>query len=163
MEEKMIEKSTNEQYIDNFMLSNSIINLYDYDKTRENVNCMIDNYLKLQYKYINIQTPKITTNYEVRYECYVPKKTDPVGRYIERKFDAYNEVEEFYGEMTDVFARMNKDEKVFFTENLLNKKSEEYVAEKLGISRKGLKPIKYSCVIKLAIAFGIEEYVDSYE
>lgn len=161
MIDKIVDKDMKEQYIDSFLLSNSIISIYDLIKTKMNVDDMVDNYLRLQYRYINIPMPRITTSYEIRYGSYVPTKSDPVGNYVARKFDTSDEVEEFYSEMVYVYDRMNQEEKLFFTEHLLNKKSEEYVAEKLGMSRKGLRPIKYSCIIKLAIAFGIEEYIET--
>lgn len=147
----------NIEFLNNCLLNARIISHYNMELTKENVNMMLDNYIKLQYKYLNIIPPRITTSYEIRYDSFISKKSDPVGYYNERKFDTEKEVEYFYGEIRDVLQRMTSEELLYYNENLLRKKSEESTAEKLCLSRKGLKPIKNSCILKLAIAFGIEE------
>jgi len=125
--------------------------------TKENVDMMLDNYVKLQYKFININPPRITAVYEARYESYVPRKSDPTGYYNQRKFDTDKEIKELYSEISDVLNKMTREELLYYNDNLLGKKSEDLTAEKLGLSRKGLKPIRNSCILKLAMAFGIEE------
>lgn len=154
----IFERKVNEEYIDNTLLSSNITSQYNYDGCRKNVEKLLDEYARLNFKYINIKPPKITSNYEFRYESYVPRKADPVGNSVELKFDTELEVKQFYSQISDLVDLMSNDEFKFFTEILLGHKSEDYICEKMGISRTGLVPIKTSCVVKMAMAFKIEVF-----
>ncbi|HPE14786.1 MAG TPA: hypothetical protein PLT65_02990 [Bacilli bacterium] len=136
------------KFMDNCLLNTRIISHYNMELTKDNVNMMLDNYIKLQYKYLNIIPPRITASYEIRYDNFTRKKSDPVGYYNERKFDTENEVEYFYGEIKDVLLKMTNEELLYYNENLLRKKSEELTAEKLCLSRKVLKPF-YKNILSL--------------
>ena len=50
------------------------------------------------------------------------------------------------------------DEKVYFVEALLKRRSEDFICEMINISKNTLAIIKKSCIIKLALAFGKEVY-----
>lgn len=145
-----------EEYFENCLLDKNIINEYDIELTKNEVIKLINKYQKLKYKYINLPAPKITTNYEIRYECFLPYQKNNSVNIIDLKLDTEIEIKKFYSLILDVINKMNKKERTFFYEKLMNKKSEDYVAELLNISRKGLQPIKNSCIIKFALAFNIE-------
>ena len=58
--------------------------------------------------------------------------------------------------MTKVIQRMSMYERIYYTELLINVKSERYTSDLIGVSRNGLKPIKNSCILKIALAFNKE-------
>lgn len=145
-----------ERNIINCLLNSKIINRYNMSATRNNVEDLLGKYVSLQYKYLNITPPRITTNYEIRCESYSPTITDKVSYYVEKKFETEQEVKEFYQEIKIVLDNLTKDERIVLTQNLINMVSESITADFIGISRTGLKPIKQSCILKLALAFNIE-------
>lgn len=145
-----------ECYLENCLLDKDLIDEYDIELTKNEVKKLINKYQKLKYKYINIPSPKITTNYEIKYECFTPCYKNNSYNVVDLKLDTEIEIKQFYSLILEAINQMNKKERIFFYEKLMNKKSEDYVAELLNISRKGLQPIKNSCIIKFALVFNIE-------
>lgn len=139
------------------LLDKNFLSKYNLEQTEENVLEIISNYLKAQYKYIDIIPPRMTSNYEVKYESFNKfNANDTVGKHIEEKIDAEIEIKKFYKVMTNVIKRMNTYERIYYAELLINGKSERYTSDLIGVSRNGLKPIKNSCILKIALAFNKE-------
>lgn len=139
------------------LLDKQFISKYNLEQTEENVLKIISSYLKAQYKYIDIIPPRMTSNYDVKYESFNKFNiSDKVGNHVEKKVDAELEIEKFYRVMTNVIKRMNTYERIYYTELLINGKSERYTSDLIGVSRNGLKPIKNSCILKIALAFNKE-------
>lgn len=139
------------------LLDKNFLSKYNLEQTEENVLEIISNYLKAQYKYIDIIPPRMTSNYEVKYESFNKfNANDTVGKHIEEKIDAEIEIKKFYKVMTNVIQRMNTYERIYYAELLINGKSERYTSDLIGVSRNGLKPIKNSCILKIALAFNKE-------
>lgn len=57
-------------FFENCLLDKNVINEYDIDLTKMEVIKLINQYQKLKYKYIHIPSPRMTTNYEIIYECF---------------------------------------------------------------------------------------------
>lgn len=71
------------------LLDKNFLSKYNLEQTEENVLEIISNYLKAQYKYIDIIPPRMTSNYEVKYESFNKfNANDTVGKHIEEKIDA---------------------------------------------------------------------------
>lgn len=139
------------------ILDKTFISKYNLEQTEENVLEIISNYLKAQYKYTDIIPPRMTSNYDVRYESLNKFNSgDSVSNYIEKKVDAEIEINRFYNIMTKVIQRMSMYERIYYTELLINGKSERYTSDLIGVSRNGLKPIKNSCILRIALAFNKE-------
>lgn len=49
-----VTENSNIKFMENSLLNTRIISHYNMEITKENVNMMLDNYMKLQYKYLNI-------------------------------------------------------------------------------------------------------------
>ena len=140
------------------LLSGIAINEYNYDECRDNVKKILAKYEVAQYKYRNIMPPKITADYEIRYSSYTPRKNDKVANFVLLKLETEEEIIEFYNILTNIFLTFTKDEKVYFVESLLKRRSEDFICEMINISKNTLAIIKKSCIIKLALAFGKEVY-----
>ena len=68
------------------ILDKKFISKYNLEQTEENVLEIISNYLKAQYKYTDIIPPRMTSNYDVRYESLNKfNSSDSISNYIEKK------------------------------------------------------------------------------
>ncbi len=147
-----------EEFMDNSLLDEEEIKEHSYEKCRLKVEEKVKKYLKATFKFMNLIPPRITVNYEMRYNSFTPNAIDKVGNYVERKVDAEREAREIYSTINQVWDRLSYNERVYFTEVLLYKHSENCAIEKMkDASRHLLKQIKESCVIKVAMAFGEDE------
>ena len=145
-----------ESVVEYGLLDKAFLAQYDLVQTEKNVNDIIMKFLKSQYKYLGIQPPRMTTNYEIVYAIVVNNCYDKVGKYVADKLDTKQDIINFYNVMAGAIERMNTYERVYYTEFLLNKKSERYTADRIGVSRNGMIPIRNSCILKIAMAFGKE-------
>lgn len=137
------------------LLDKRILAKYDLIKTEENILETMDRFLQLQYKNTKIEPPRLTPGYEVRYEQRtIGNYSDSTGNFVADKIDTENEIESFYNKLGEILLRMNKHERMYYAEHLINRNSERFTADIIGTSTTGLQPIKYSCLIKLAIGFG---------
>ena len=94
----------------------------------------------------------------MRYEAFKSANKDTTGDYVSKKVDAEVEALEIYNIINQLWERLSYNERVYFTEVLLYKKSENYAIEHMkDITRHLLKQIKESCIIKIAMAFGEDE------
>lgn len=154
MRESLIE---NEELMEYALLDKKFLSNFDLEKTEENVMQIMSDFFKAQYKFMRVQPPRMTSNYDVKFESHSSLRvSDCLGNYVETKLDSEQEIIRFYNIMADTIMRMNITEKVYYTELLLNGRSERYTAEKIGVSRNGMIPIKNSCIVKIALAFGKE-------
>lgn len=147
-----------DEFMDNSLLDEEEIKEHSYEKCRLKVEEKVKKYLRATFKFMNLIPPRITVNYEMRYNSFTPNTVDKVGKYVEKKIDAENEAKEIFNTINKVWDRLSYNERVYFTEVLLYKHSENYAIEKMkNASRHLLKQIKESCVIKVAMAFGEDE------
>lgn len=146
-----------EELIDYALLDKKFLSNFDLVKTEENVMQIMTDFFKAQYKFMKVSPPRMTSNYEVKFESFSTLNvSDCLGQYVETKLDSEQEIIKFYNVMTDTIKRLNIAEKVYYTEFLLNGRSERFTAERIGVSRNGIQPIKNSCIVKIALAFGKE-------
>ena len=147
-----------DNFFDNLLLSNEEIKAHDFEKCKKLVDKKVQKYLRSCFKFINLIPPKITANYEMRYEAFAPSTKDSTGNYVTKKVDAENEALEIYSIINQLWERLSYNERVYFTEVLLYKKSENYAIECMKDTTRHLfNQIKESCIIKIAMAFGEDE------
>lgn len=147
-----------EEFFDNSLLDEEEIKSHSYEKCRNLVEEKVKKYLRATFKFMNLIPPRITVNYEMRYNSFTSNSTDKVGSFVERKVDAEIEAKKIYNIINQVWDRLSYNERVYFTEVLLYKHSENYAIDQMkNASRHLLKQIKESCIIKVAMAFGTEE------
>lgn len=139
------------------ILEKKFLAQYDLEKTEENVLEIMSKFFKAQYKFTGIMPPRMTSNYELRYEGFSNfNYNDSLGNYVETKLDSKQDIINFYNIIAVAISRMNSFERVYYAEFLLNGKSERYTADVIGVSRTVLTQIKNSCILKIALAFGKE-------
>lgn len=79
IEPMVLEFKIDDRFIDHPLLSKKELLKYDIDYCYKKVEEEVDKFISAQINYPFINAPTITCNYEVRYECFVPKKIDKVG------------------------------------------------------------------------------------
>ena len=157
MEQKLItfKYKLEHDMIDNALLPVSETKQYDLDKCYLEVKSKIEEFILDQFNFPQIPKPQITTSYEIRYEYFVTNATDKVGNYIEKKVDKEREIVKLYQEISRSLTLLSRGEFTYFLECLYFNKKESVVIDKLETTRYYFNPIKYSCIVKLAKAWGV--------
>ena len=145
----------------NKLLSNKIIKSRDYVLCKKNVDEKMAVFEEYNYKYNEIKPPKITSNYEIKYEMFTNRITDKVGSFVAKRLDLLREVDKLYISLCEILKKCTKEELVYFNGVYVNHVAEDVICEKLNISTSSLKRIKKSCVIKIAMHFDIDVMVAS--
>ena len=149
---------TNEiEFLENSMLSKKDLEDYDLERTYYMIIKFLKNYKRLKCKSFNAPQIKVTTKYKY---IFVDEPNRSPNEYT--KFDEYLDNKTEYmilsEKITLVTELMTEEEVIYFT-NCLYKGNKEYQAyQEIGCSKKGLIPIKSSCIVKFACAFDIEVY-----
>ena len=139
---------------ENAILSKATRDLYDYNLTRYRVKKeVMSKYEQAKYQYRDIPQPQLTSNYEFHYEKRVIRKSDPTSISAEILIDTAEEVDDFYNKLTELTKEFTKEESLYYTNSLLRGKSEEEIQVILHLSKNGVKPIKESCIYKIALTF----------
>lgn len=141
------------------LLSLKIVRLYDYAKTKKNVDKMMVEYEIDTYKYNEIKPPSVTPNYDIRYEQFNFSSNDVVGNYVANKLDKLKEINDFYSKLSIVLKRLTKEERIYFCDSYLFKRSESIICDKLLIGSSTLARIKTSCILKIALFFDKAELI----
>ena len=88
------------------LLSIKLVESRNYIETKKNVDeKILYRYEEYKYKCHEIIPPKISQNFEVRYESFTMNFSDKVGNYVQKKLDLMKEADDFYSELF-YYARM---------------------------------------------------------
>ncbi len=144
------------------LLRRDTIKQYDIKKCKENIEKIISEYIKVKYEYSNIlllgkdyYDSSTTSNYELKPEERTIKYSDRIGNQVSFKIDNENEARELGISIANLYTKFTKEEKDFFNIVLLAGKAQSIVEDLYQISKIGLEPIKYSCIIKTAMHFNV--------
>lgn len=138
----------------NSLLSKKIVDKYDYGKCKEKVLEILRELEEARYRYGNMVFPSISSNLEIKFNSNITF-SDKTSKYVETKLDTLNYINDVNRRLDEVVSTFTKEEKQYFVQYLLYKKSEDYICEEIiFINKNSLIPIKESCVIKLALSFG---------
>lgn len=159
IEPVIIEFKIDDVYIDNPLLSKNDLLKYDTEYCFEKVTSEIDRFIKTQLNFPNIKKPTITSNYEVRYECFVPRKVDKICDYVVKKITQEEQIRELYSDITSSLKMLSKLEFQYFLTCLYYKDSQAEYMRQTGATRTQFYQIKDSCVVKMASAMG---YIDQF-
>lgn len=149
--------SSNEEFLENEILSKNDLQDYDLERTFYKVCKFIRYYKKLKCKSFNEPQIKITTRYKF---IFVDESFPNNNQYtkLDKFIDDKTEYYKFSQQITKITELMTEEEKVYFAISLYNGKAESSSYKEIGCSNKGLIPIKNSCIVKIACAFDIEVY-----
>ena len=147
--------------MNNTLLGKGELSLYDYVKLR---NIILDIF-KL-FKYLKrtddkISLPKITADYRVRYEQFVPVKSSVVencvlrNMMLETKLD--NRRKQLLSKITIALRKLNSLEMQVFDLSFYKCKSEDEIMEIINYGKDKTREIKKSACIKFLSALGLDD------
>ena len=141
---------------ENVLLGENIIERYDYEQTKNNLLDLIDYYFVYELEFHYISPPMITPSYEIRYDSNKEFTRDSkVEKYVISKITIEEDIIAFYNDLYTIYKRLNIDELKYFKQCYLKKKPEYIVMYEMNLNRRSFDKIKKSCVIKIALYFGI--------
>lgn len=141
----------------NPLLKNIFLLEFNYEESKKGVDELMRNIEEWKYSYINLIPPKITSNYEIRYEKLNFTPTDKVGDFVEKKVDMEIMIDKIYQSLKKILENLNNQELDFFDMFYYNRMSEAIIGERLRVGHTQLLHIKQSCIIKIAL--GLEKAV----
>lgn len=136
---------------ENPLLKNSYIELFNFAETKKNIDIFMDQIEEWKYMCINILPPKITQNYDIKYEKFISNVSDKVGNYVQQKLDLEQKVIETYDKLAQILSRLNYSELDYFNMSYYHRLSDEIIANRLNVGESYIAHIKRSCIIKIAL------------
>lgn len=138
------------------ILSKSIVKKYNYSKTKSNIDDIMLKIEEYSYRIHNIQPPRITPSYEIRYDSN--KNISPnskIENYVTKLLDIESEAEELYSTLNRALNKLCKNELCFFKGIYYEHTSQEEICNRLYLTMDQLKTIKISCILKLGMEFDV--------
>lgn len=128
--------------------------LSEYDK--KGVEKKFISFMKMieneQFRYLELDLPKITSNYELRLEQYNFKKTDKTANTALNRIECEEDLLNAYNKLKLIFDKsFSYAEKVIFIDYFVIKREREIICSKLGIGHSLFDRIKLSMQIKTAL------------
>lgn len=145
----------------NTLLGKDELSLYDYVKLR---NIILDIF-KL-FKYLKrtddkISLPKITCDYRVRYEQFVPVKTSVVENCVLRNLMLETKLEnrrkQLLSKITTALRKLNDLEMQVFDLTFYKCKSEDEITDTISYGKDKTREIRKSACIKFLPALGLDD------
>lgn len=145
----------------NTLLGKDELSLYDYVKLR---NIILDIF-KL-FKYLKrtddkISLPKITCDYRVRYEQFVPVKTSVVENCVLRNLMLETKLEnrrkQLLSKITIALRKLNDLEMQVFNLTFYKCKSEDEITDTISYGKDKTREIRKSACIKFLSALGLDD------
>lgn len=146
--------------MNNTLLGKDELSLYDYVKLK---NIILDIF-KL-FKYLKrtddkIAVPKITCDYRVRYEQFVPVKSSVVENCVLRNMMLESSLENkrklLLSKITIALRKLNNLELQVFNLTFYKCKSEDEIIEKIHYGKDKVREIKKSACIKFLSSLGLD-------
>ena len=136
-------------------LSDEIINKYDYQRTKKNVDSFMAPLCEKIFVYRNLTPPSITNH--IKDVCVQESYSTTSGteKYVIKKLDTEAEVEEYFKAIQEVIDMLNEPEKICFKAEYLSEITLEKLLEKTTYSEPTIKRIRKSAVIKFALALDL--------
>lgn len=152
-----LNSSTKEANTLYYSISKSVVDKYEFIKTKENVEQLINEYKTAKFEYLasNNALEKLSILYQPKYEQHINNANDKLGRNVAKKLDSKNTIESFDAILNPLTKLFSNEEKKYYDLCLINNNSEQFTSDLLGISRTGLQTIKRSCILKIALAFHV--------
>ena len=143
------------------LLRKKLINQYDWKKCKEKLEELLDEYVRVKYTYKNLCTlgdDFYTKGMGYKFSDTPSSKigyNDRIGNNIAFKIDSENEAERMQQDIDSLLIKLTDQEKDYFKIVLLQKRAQRIVEDKYRITKTALEPIKYGCIIKSCLHFGI--------
>ena len=132
------------------LLSKKLCDNFDLKETKNKIDELFDNFKEIKYLYnIPFEKIKVTPSYELKENAFTNNSNNSFENAVLKHLDKQLWVQKFYEKLVVVSTKITIEEAVYLVNTFFSKKSEEVIAEKLGISLRTLYNVKKSCVIKV--------------
>lgn len=139
------------------LLDKALRKKYDIKKLKKKIEEKFLDYQENIYcvKY-SIPLKKATT---IDYKDYTKSNelVDSILLMVDSNLQSENFLINFYRDIIRVSMKLTKKEAIYFVDTFFRNKSEDFIAEKLLMSRSSLYSVKESCIIKVASELKILE------
>ena len=142
----------------NELLSEKIYNSYDTSYIRNNLLELFNRFKSARYLY---EFPldssvKLTSNYNLNEACHQSNNASQVEQIIEKHIDKQLLTTNIYFSIIKVSYKLSNEEVIYLINTFFTHKSEEDIANIIGISKTYLQKIKKSCLVKMWV--DLEKY-----
>ncbi len=137
------------------LLDKDIYDKYDVIQMKEDIASKFNRFKSAKFS-CNLPPEyniKITPSYQIREGTSSNKISDPVGELVRDFVDNQIWFVKFYNSVTNLASKITTQEAVYLVDTFFSNKSEEFISEKLGISKNTLQKIKKSCLMKTWLEF----------
>ncbi len=140
-----------------FSLDKAIWERFNMIETKSNVIQFMRKYKEARIRSTKLITMiKISSNYDLSGSFSPTMNNKGFSESSDKKIDAERFVNNTLPVINELRKTFTPEENQYYEFCLSANNSEEYFKNSLGISNNGLLPIKNSCLLKIAFAFGLE-------
>ena len=140
----------------NGILSESIINQFDYNQIKKNIVEFISGIDLLTFKLKNIERPKITPSYEIKYNCFIPVTSSKVENFIIRKITLEEEIKEIISKYSIAVNSLNELERKVFIKSYIYDNKDDDISYEIGVNLTKLLQVKKSASIKFSTILDLD-------
>lgn len=145
----------------NGILSDFIINQFDYNEIKKNITDFISAINLLTFRLKNIEKPKITANYEIKYNCFVPTTSSKIEKFVINKIYLEEEIKDIISKYTYAINSLNELERKVFIRSYINEDKDETLCNELVINNAKLLQVKKSASIKFSTILDLEHLLQN--
>ena len=144
-----------EKYSDfNDILNKELCSTYDLKEIKDKIEKLFDKFKEIKYLYnYSFEEIKITPSYELKENAFTRNISSPFENAVINDLDKHLWIQKFYNQLVSVSNILTIEEAIYLVNSFFCNKSEDVIAEKLGITTRTLYNIKKSCLIKVWSAF----------
>lgn len=147
-----ISESEENEYLD--LLSVTKCNQYYYSDLKKDLKEYIRKFNDVKYNYgIGEEIWIKSSNFDIKENKITRSNNDKVSSYVNTKIDNELFAVDVYNKIISLAHKLTKYEALYFIEAFFKNSSDEYISEKLKISRNGLQRIRKSCLVKMFLEF----------
>lgn len=133
------------------LLSLKELDMFDYVKTRENVEDYLSDLNIIKFKYRNVLPPSLALNlFDIKVQSSGTPKSQ-IESYVEKKDEYERQYASKLKEIDSVLEDLSYQERLFFKDHFIHGVVIEVFEKKFRCSRKKVDHIKESSVIKVSV------------
>lgn len=155
---KVIKISESEQnkYLD--LLSDSTCDRYYYTNLKSDLKDYFSRFNDFKFSYSMPENITLNaTAYELKENKFVNRTNDSILNYVSNKVDEEIFAIDTYNKVISLAYKLTEKEAVYFVDCFFADETDDYICEKLQVSRTGLQKIRKSCLVKMYLEFPINE------
>ena len=140
----------------NNLLSDRIIDQFDYNTIKKNICDFICSIDLLCFKLKNLDKPKITSNYEIKYSCFIPTVSSKIEKFVINKIYLEEEIKKIISKYTLAINSLNDIEREVFIKTYIYNTRDDIICYDIGINLSKLLQVKKSASIKFSTILDLD-------